>query len=118
MSEKTCPRCRTGEVHAGDIFCTICGLDLRGGSDESEVNKVKCLTEHLTEQRVREIVQEELKAAAGMAAVVEQELQLLQIRKRRIKKRITDPEARQRTLAALEAHCCSLQSLLQQERHR
>lgn len=37
-----------------------------------------------------------LEAAAGTAAFLKEQLQLLQARKRRVEIRITDPEARQR----------------------
>jgi len=63
------------------------------------------------EQRVREITREEI-AAAGTTAVLEEQLQLIEIRKQRIERRVTDPEARQQLLAALEAQCCLLQSSL------
>ncbi|GIO36257.1 hypothetical protein J41TS12_11180 [Paenibacillus antibioticophila] len=55
-----------------------------------------------------------LEAAAGTAAFLKEQLQLLQARKRRVEIRVTDPEARQRILAALEAQRCLLQSSLQQ----
>ncbi|RJG26665.1 zinc ribbon domain-containing protein [Paenibacillus thiaminolyticus] len=84
MSKKTCPRCQHNKIEADDNFCEICGLDLR-----------------------RE-------AAGETTALIKEQLRLLQVRKRRIEKRVTDPEERQRLLTALEAHCCSLQSFLQQ----
>ncbi|GAA0390114.1 hypothetical protein GCM10008933_21260 [Paenibacillus motobuensis] len=79
-----CPRCSNSEISEMDNYCRICGLNLKG------------------------------EAAAGTAAILEEQLQLLETRKRRVEMRITDPEARQRILAALEARCCSVRSLLQQ----
>lgn len=79
-----CPRCQNSEIEVEDNFCKICGLGLKG------------------------------KAAAVTTALIEHELQLIQIRKCRIEKRVTDPEERQQLLAVLEAHYCSLQSLMQQ----
>lgn len=55
-----------------------------------------------------------LEAAAGTTAFLEEQLNLLEFRKRRVEMRITDPEARQRILTALKAQRCLLQSSLQQ----
>lgn len=78
-----CPRCYNSEIGEKDNYCKICGTNLRG------------------------------KAAAGTTASIENELQLLSIRKRRIEKIVTDPEERQRLLVALEVQRCSLESLQQ-----
>ncbi len=52
-----------------------------------------------------------LEAAAGTAAFLKEQLQLLEVRKRRVEMRITDPEARQRILVALEKQVQILQQL-------
>ena len=68
------------------------------------------------EKRIAELEERvaKLEAAAGTAAFLKEQLQLLEARKRRVEMRITDPEARQRILTALEAQHCLLQSSLQQ----
>ncbi|MCL6661743.1 hypothetical protein [Paenibacillus amylolyticus] len=55
----------------------------------------------------------ELKAAAGTTAWINQEIKLLELRKYRAEKLITDPQLRQQLLTAVEAQRCSLQSSLQ-----
>lgn len=55
-----------------------------------------------------------LEAAAGTAALIQQELNTLELRRNRIEKLITDQGERQRLLVALEVRCCSLRSLQQQ----
>lgn len=54
-----------------------------------------------------------LEAAAGTAAIIDEELRFLEIRKARIERRMADSIERQRILAALESQRCSLQSSLQ-----
>lgn len=68
----------------------------------------------MDEQRIREIVREEI-AAAATTAIWDDQLSLIEARKRRVEQRVTDPIVRQRILTALEAQRCSLQSFLQQQ---
>jgi hypothetical protein len=63
----------------------------------------------------KESVQEELKAGAGTTAdAIKNEMQLIEFRKLRIVKKITDPLECQKLVTALEVRCCSLQSSLLQ----
>lgn len=69
--------------------------------------------QQLSEERVREIVREEI--AAATTAIIEDELLMLEVRKRRAEARITDQEALQQILTALEAQRCLLQSSLRRQ---
>ncbi|MEK3747908.1 hypothetical protein NYE25_06660 [Paenibacillus sp. FSL E2-8871] len=67
----------------------------------------------MDEERIREIVREEM-AAAATTASFEEELQLIEIRQRRIEQKVKDPAKRQQLLIALKEQRCYLQSSLQQ----
>ncbi len=94
---QSCPRCSNEENKPEQNYCGVCGLDLKQGERED---------------RIREIVREEM-AAAATTAILKEEIRLLEVRKRQTEKLITDPEARQRILTVLEARRCSLQSSVQ-----
>jgi hypothetical protein len=77
-----CLHCYNSEIEQHHNYCKVCGLNLK----ES--------------------------AAAGTTAVLAEQLQLIEVRIQRVNRRVTDPEARQQLLAALEARRFSLQSML------
>lgn len=95
---QACPHCSNEEIKPEHNYCGVCGLELK---------------HEVFEGRIREIVREEMAAAATTAILVE-EIRLLEVRKRRTVERITDPAECQQILAALEVRRCSLQSSLQQ----
>lgn len=78
-----CPRCYNSEIEEHHNYCKICGLNLKDS------------------------------AAAGTTAELEEHLRLIEVRIQQVNLRVTDPEARQRILTALEAQRCLLQSSLQ-----
>lgn len=57
--------------------------------------------------------QKEKAAGLRTASEVEKELQLLEFRKSRVQKRLSDSKEHREILAVLEARCCSLRSSLQ-----
>jgi hypothetical protein len=69
----------------------------------------------LTEQRIREIVREELAAASTTAKLLEDEMVLIRSRIDFVEQRLSlSPELLQPVLTALRVRYCSLQSLMQQ----